>query len=163
MTDIGAALAKIPSGIFILTARHGAKRSGMLASWIMQASFEPPMITTAVRKDRFLADWLAAGAALTVNILSDDEKSMISHFGRGFRPDEEAFNGIELLDAGAEAGAGAAEGAPIIADALAFLRAEVKGKLDAGDHWIFLAQVRGGKLLREGVPMTHIRKDGMKY
>ena len=155
MTDIGAALAKIPSGIFILTARHGEKRSGMLASWIMQASFEPPMITTAVRKDRFLADWLAAGASIAVNVLSDDEKSMISHFGRGFRPDEEAFRGIELLPE--------ENGAPVITDALAYLRAEVKGKLDAGDHWIFLAQVQGGKLLRDGVPMTHIRKDGMKY
>lgn len=155
MTDIGAALGKIPSGIFILTVRSGTRSSGMLASWVMQASFEPPMLTVGVRKDRFVAEWLAGGANLAVNILSDDEKFMISHFGRGFKPDENAFAGMELLESEPEV--------PVLADALAYLVGSVEGTLATGDHVIFAVRVTSGRMLRDGVPMTHIRKDGMRY
>lgn len=155
MTDLGAAMGRIPSGIFILTATLGEKKTGMLASWIMQCSFEPPMVTAAVRKERYLVDWLRSGAKVAVNILSDDEKSMISHFGRGFDPDAPAFTGIELLES--------ATGAPVLAEALAYLEGTVAGSFETGDHVIFAIQCEQGRLLGEGRPMIHVRKDGMNY
>ncbi|MCH8993319.1 MAG: VCBS repeat-containing protein, partial [Acidobacteria bacterium] len=100
MTDIGTAIGRIPSGIFILTARKGDETTGMLASWVNQASFEPPMFTVAVQKDRYLAGWLKEGSRVALNVLSDDEKGMISHFGRGFEPGEDAFTGVELCPDG---------------------------------------------------------------
>jgi hypothetical protein len=35
--------------------------------------------------------------------------------------------------------------------------------LDSGDHRIFLAEVTGGRLLREDRPLVHVRKSGMHY
>ena len=40
-TEIAPVLGRIPSGIFILTIRHADQETGMLASWVMQAGFEP--------------------------------------------------------------------------------------------------------------------------
>jgi flavin reductase (DIM6/NTAB) family NADH-FMN oxidoreductase RutF len=155
MTPIGSALAKIPSGIFILTAQHGADRTGMLASWVMQAGFEPPMVTVAVRKGRYIADWMRDQAKVAICILSDDEKNMISHFGRGFEPGQEAFRDVELL--------GTEREVPVLKDALAYLCGTVSGEIETGDHIIFTVRITSGNLMREGAPMTHIRKDGLKY
>ena len=155
MTDIGAALGKIPSGIFIVTARHDGQSTGMLGSWVMQAAFEPPMVTVAVRKDRYLAEWLQDKAAVAVNILSDDEKNMISHYGRGFEPGADAFEGIELRDDEPDV--------PVIADALAYLVGNVEGSLETGDHIVFSLRIVRGRLMREAAPMIHVRKDGMRY
>jgi flavin reductase (DIM6/NTAB) family NADH-FMN oxidoreductase RutF len=155
MSDLGAAMGRIPSGIFILTATHGENQTGMLASWIMQCSFDPPMVTAAVRKDRYLVQWLKDGASVAVNILSEDEKNMISHFGRGFEPGAPAFTGIDLLEG--------SHSAPVLADALAYLEATVESHIETGDHVVFVLRCTGGRLLAEGQPMTHIRKDGMRY
>ncbi len=42
---LAAAVAKIPSGLAVLTATHKGRSTGMLASWVQQASFEPLMLT----------------------------------------------------------------------------------------------------------------------
>ena len=155
MSDLASALGRIPSGIFILTAKHEGKSTGMLASWVMQAAFDPPMFSVAVRKDRYLAEWLIGGASVTLNILAEDEKEMISHFGHGFGPDEDAFEGLELLDEG--------DGTPILAEALGYLQGSVVCSMETGDHILFAVTIQSGRLLRDGSPMTHIRKDGLKY
>ena len=60
LDPIAAVLGRTPSGIFVLTARAAdGRETGMLASWVQQASFEPPMVTVAVNRKRFLHDWLA--------------------------------------------------------------------------------------------------------
>lgn len=155
MTDLGAALGRIPSGIFILTASYGDKKTGMLASWVMQSSFDPPMVTVAIKNTRYLVDWLRNGARVAVNVLSEDEKSMLSHFGRGFDPDAPAFSGIELLEGETTA--------PVLADALAYLEGSVATSMETGDHVVFAIRCEKGRLLSQGQPMTHIRKDGMNY
>ena len=48
---IGAVLGRVPSGVFILTASDGqGKETGMLASWVQQAGFDPPCDTVAVNQ-----------------------------------------------------------------------------------------------------------------
>jgi flavin reductase (DIM6/NTAB) family NADH-FMN oxidoreductase RutF len=53
-----AALGRIPSGLFILTARRGTLETGMLASWVQQCSFDPPLVMAAIRRGRILESWL---------------------------------------------------------------------------------------------------------
>jgi flavin reductase (DIM6/NTAB) family NADH-FMN oxidoreductase RutF len=48
--------------------------------------------------------------------------------------------------------------------AVAFLECRVESKLDAGDHWVLLANVLSGELLRENaVTAIHFRKTGASY
>ena len=139
VSPLARALGGVPSGLFILTARRGDRASGMLASWVQQAGFEPPMLSVAMRRDRFLADWIAETGQLTLNQVGSGGKGLIRHFGKGFGPNEPAFQGVALRD---EPTAG-----PVLADALAFLDARVVGTIDGGDHRIFLAEiVAGGRI-----------------
>ena len=67
---LGAALGRIPSGLFILTLRHGERQTGLLLSWAQQCAFAPPMVSFAVREERYQLGWLKAGAAATLHVLS---------------------------------------------------------------------------------------------
>ena len=149
------ALGRVPSGLFIVTVRHEEQETGMLASWIMQAGFEPPAVTIAVRRDRYLADWLSNGTPLVVNIIADNDKSLLKQFGKGFAPGEPAFDGVEITRS--------PQNMAILAAALGHLECEVTGNLDTGDHRIVVAKVVGGRMAREGSPAVHVRKNGLRY
>lgn len=153
--QMAAALGRVVSGLFVVTARQGDKATGMLASWIQQCSFEPPQLSCAVRRDRDILRWLTDAAAFTVNILEADQTDMIAHFGRGFSLDEDAFQGIDILRP--------EQGAPILSESLAYLDCRVAGRFAAGDHDLLLGRVVAGKVLGTGQPMTHVRKSGLHY
>src|SRR5689334_19879486 len=96
VSAVAAVLGKVPSGLFILTVRHGDQETGMLASWVMQAGFEPPMVSVAVKQGRYVGEWLTAGTPFVLNALGETHKSLLSHFGRGFEPAEAAFSGLKV-------------------------------------------------------------------
>src|SRR5262249_19333680 len=146
---------RIPSGLFILTARRGAAETGMLASWVQQCSFQPPRVSVAVQPGREVAAWLTPGSPFTLNILDDSQTDMIVHFGRGFALDQPAFDGLDVVR-------GESNG-PVLSEALAYLTCEVVSRCDAGDHELFVSRVVAGRVLTEGHPMRHIRKSGMHY
>jgi flavin reductase (DIM6/NTAB) family NADH-FMN oxidoreductase RutF len=149
------ALGRVPSGLFVLTVRGPAGETGMLASWVQQCSFDPPQLTAAVRKDRFVLGWLSDGARFGVNILPEGAKALVAHFGKGFEAGEPAFTGLKV-----ERHPGTA---PVLLDAHAWLDCRVAGRFDAGDHVLILGRVVGGRVLHEGKPTTHIRKNGLHY
>jgi flavin reductase (DIM6/NTAB) family NADH-FMN oxidoreductase RutF len=153
--QLTAALGRIPSGLFIVTARQGKAETGMLASWIQQCSFDPPQIVMAIKKDRDILNWLTEEAPFTVNILDDGQTDMIIHFGRGFALNEPAFLDLEIEHPN--------DGPAVLPEALAYLECRVACRYPAGDHDLILARVVGGRLLGEGHPMTHIRKSGSHY
>jgi flavin reductase (DIM6/NTAB) family NADH-FMN oxidoreductase RutF len=156
LQGLAAALGRVPSGLFILTARQGERETGMLASWVQQCSFEPPQLSVAIRRDRDVTAWLADGAAFTLNLLAEGQTSLISHFGKGFALDEPAFTGLRV-----ERPEG---GAPVLADALGYLLCRVTGRFAAGDHDLFVAAVVGGRTLQpDGRPYVHVRKSGLRY
>src|SRR3954452_13197783 len=91
-----AALGRVPSGIFIVTAAHGGRETGMLGSWVQQCSFQPPMVGVAVQPGREIVKLLEKGAAVTVNILEASQTDMVAHFGKGFALDADAFKGLDV-------------------------------------------------------------------
>ncbi len=127
----------------------------MLASWVQQCSFEPPQLTVAVRKGRFLLDWLPPDSRFVVNVIPEGGKSLVAHFGKGFEPGEPAFEGLEVVR---PAGTGV-----VLASALAWIDCQVVQKFDVGDHVLILGHVVGGAVLHDGKPTTHHRRDGLRY
>jgi flavin reductase (DIM6/NTAB) family NADH-FMN oxidoreductase RutF len=153
--SLAAALGRIASGLFIVTARKGNATTGMLASWVQQCSFDPPQVSVCLQPGRDLAAWLTDGAGFTVNILDDTQTDMIVHFGKGFKPDEQAFSGLEIEELD--------QAGPVLSDALAWLECRVAARHVAGDHDLFIGRVLRGEMLSEGHPMVHIRRSGMHY
>jgi flavin reductase (DIM6/NTAB) family NADH-FMN oxidoreductase RutF len=155
LQDVAVALGRVPSGLFILTARDGDRETALLVSWVQQCGFEPPQVTFCVRKDRDVLPWLRDGAPCTVNVLGEGQRKYLGRFGRGFGLDEDAFAGLSVERPAGEA--------PILTDALAHLRCRIAGRCSAGDHEVLVATVVGGRQHYEGEPLVHVRKSGLRY
>jgi flavin reductase (DIM6/NTAB) family NADH-FMN oxidoreductase RutF len=153
--QLAAALGKVPSGLFILTLTRDGIDTGMLASWVQQCSFRPPQVSLAINAQRTVGPLLTKGLTLTLNILEDSQTDMIAHFGKGFAVTDSAFEGLDVTR---RPGAGA-----ILNEAIGYLDAEVVDRFPAGDHDLIVARVTAGRLLDDGHPMVHIRKNGLHY
>ncbi len=156
---IGPILGQVPSGVFILVAGNGCgRKTGLLASWIQQASFEPPQVTVAVNKSRYLADWLAVDSPVTMNQVAKGDGTLFKHFGKGFEPDENAFDGVEITSG--------ENGLPILTSAMASMEGNVVSQMEAGDHIIYLVDITSATShgdLPNAVPFVHLRKNGFNY
>jgi flavin reductase (DIM6/NTAB) family NADH-FMN oxidoreductase RutF len=152
--SIGAALAKIPSGTSIATATHEGKSTGLLASWIQQVSFEPPMVCMAVKKGRPIEGLLDARRRFVLNVVGEGGQSVFKHFSKGFAPTENAFEGlnVEQGDAGT-----------ILTDCIAHLECTVVGKHETGDHYLYVAEVTDGAAQASARPHVHVREIGFSY
>jgi flavin reductase (DIM6/NTAB) family NADH-FMN oxidoreductase RutF len=157
--QVGPVLGRIPSGLTILTAQSpDGDQTGMLASWVQQASFEPPALTVAVNTKRYLNDWLVDGSTVALSLVGESQKQFLGHFGKGFEPGEPAFEGLstELSPSGLT----------VLSDALGWLEGTVTGSIDGGDHRIYVVEITAGspgESLETEKPFVHIRKNGFGY
>src|SRR5215472_10277176 len=97
-SPLALALGRVPSGLFILTVRREGRATGMLASWVQQAGFEPPMLTVAVQRDRYVGDWIAVSGRFVLNQVRAGQKTLLRHFARSIPPEADAFEGLALRD-----------------------------------------------------------------
>ncbi|HLW66100.1 MAG TPA: flavin reductase family protein [Gemmataceae bacterium] len=155
MSDFASALGRIPSGLFIVTLRHDDAEPAMLASWVQQCSFDPPLLSVAVKKGRDIAASLTEGTRFAVNILAEGQSSIVSHFAQGKKLTDPPFDqaGVQRVDGQP----------PLLTEALAVLQCEVITTYITGDHQLFIARIQEGTLRGGGRPWVHIRKNGLNY
>ena len=161
--DLDKALGRLSGGLYVVTARQGdaegGTRSGaMVASWVSQASFDPPGITVAVAKDRAIEALMQVDDRFVLNILREDNhQGLLRHFLRRFPPGADRFAGVSTLD-------GVAAGGPVLGDALAYLGCRVAQRMEGPDHWIIYAEVEQGNVAdTEASTAVHHRKVGNHY
>ena len=153
---VGKALGRIPSGVFILTARDGAESAAMMVSWAQQAAFEPPAVSVAMHKDRPIRAMIHASGRLALSVIAEGDTSLLKKYARGVPPGQDPFDGVELIQTSG--------GLPVPAAALAWLEARVIHTCEfGGDHELLVARVTDGSVLREGASFTHLRGNGFHY
>lgn len=156
---IASVLGRMPSGLFIVTVGNKTgQETGVLASWVQQVSFDPPMFTVAVNHKRYVNNWLEERPVLGLNIISDGSTPFLKHFGAGFAPDEPAFSGINVVRSPGNL--------PMLAEALGWMEGTVRGKLVAGDHVVYAVEITAasrGPNFNDRQPYVHLRKNGFRY
>ena len=153
--QIGKALGRLASGLFIVTARHEDKEDAVLASWVNQCSFEPPAITIMLATTRPARLLVEASNAFTLNILGEDSKEMLKHFFKAPTPGVSIFKGLKVSSGH--------QGINILDDAVAYLECEVAEQVPVGDHVLYIGEIVNGKMLQGGEPYIHIRDNGFNY
>ena len=155
------ALGRLVGSLCVVTAHKGegeaALGGAMVASWVSQASFNPPGFTVAVARERAVESLLHVGDRFALNVLAAGrETGPMRQFLQPFPPGANRFAGLEL-----EASPG---GQPLLPEALAWLEARVTARMECGDHWILYAQVsHGGLLDPAGTTAVHQRRSGANY
>ena len=156
-SDLDKAIGRISGGLYIITARQGDLKGAMLASWVSQASFEPLGLSIAVAKDRAIESLMQVGDTFVLNVLEEGNyQALMKHFLKRFPPGADRFAGVETRTA--------ANGSPILADALAYLECEVVSRMECSDHWVVYSQVADGRVSKpEALTAVHHRKVGNYY
>ena len=156
-TDLDKAIGRISGGLYIITTKKGDRSGAMVASWVTQASFDPPGFTVAVAKDRAIESLLQVGDQFILNILEEGNyQTLMKHFLKRFGPGEDRFAGVNTRTAN--------NGSPILADALAYLECEVVSRMECADHWIVYNKVTDGRVSKpDGLTAVHHRKVGNYY
>ncbi len=149
---IRPALGKISSGIYVLTGTLEGEPLGMLASFIEQAGFTPPMISVAMGNDRPMRKVFESTGQFGLHVLSNENKQLMRSFsGKG-----DPFAAHEVDQS--------LEAIPQLREALAFLSCRVAGSLPAGDHTLYLAEVLDGWINpQKQEPMVRVRANGFSY
>ncbi len=156
-TTVEQAVGRLVGSLCVVTSKQDDVSSAMLASWVAQATFNPPGLTVAVAKDRAIESLMYPGSNFVLNILGEGKHlGLMKHFLKPFAPGEDRFTGISTETA--------SNGSPILSDALAYVECSVDNRMEAGDHWLVYAVVSNGKLLQsDTITAVHHRKSGTHY
>jgi flavin reductase (DIM6/NTAB) family NADH-FMN oxidoreductase RutF len=143
-----SALRLFTYGLYAVTARQGEEVAAMTANFLTQSAFEPPMVTVAVEVGSKTHRLIEASGRFAVNVFASGQRELAGQLGRKSANVPDKLAGVAWT-------AGPLTGAPILAEALAWLECEVRGRAASGDHTLFVAEVVEAGVQREGgVPLT---------
>jgi flavin reductase (DIM6/NTAB) family NADH-FMN oxidoreductase RutF len=140
------ALEKITYGLYILTTKRGKEINGMIASWVSQVSFSPPLVMAVIRRNRYSHKMVKESGVFALNVLGKDNSGLVSKFKLP-TPDEK-FKGIRWETK--------TTGAPIIGEAIAYMDCKLVNSIDTGDHTIFIGEIVDADTLKDSIPMTSL-------
>jgi len=151
------AVGRLVGSMCIVTTKGGELSGAMLASWVSQATFNPPGLTVAVAKDRAIESLLFKGNSFVLNVLPEGKHiPLMKHFLKPFDPGEDRFQDIATTEA--------SNGCPILQDALAYVECQVASRMECGDHWLLYGVATQGNVLQaDGLTAVHHRKSGTHY
>jgi len=154
---VAKALARISSGLYVVTAAHNNARSAMVASWVSQASFEPLGLTVAVAKDRAIESLMQVGDTFVLNVLGEDNyNDIMKHFLKRFAPGADRFDGVSWFPA--------KNGCPVLQQGISYMECKVISRMETPDHWVTYCEVtEGGVLEPSARTAVHRRKVANYY
>lgn len=143
-------MAHLTYGIYVLTTRFQNTVNGMIASWVSQVSYEPPLILVAVHTNRYTHDLLQKSGHFALHILAREQKAMLARF-KG--PDPEAkFSSLEWKNG--------ATGCPILADCIGSLECRMTQRLAPGNHTLFIGEVVDSIFNADRTPLCTLDYEG---
>ena len=142
-------LKTIPYGFYI-TGVVGAdgEANGFTTCWVSQVSFEPQQVVVAVRRDQRTHELMEQGGVFSLNFLDTGQEDLALRFTRPLEPENGAVGGAAYTSG--------ETGVPLFEDAFAHLECRVVGKMEAGDHTVFLGEVAAATLRRPADILTDL-------
>ena len=127
------ALRMIPYGLYVLTAESGADTAAATVNWVTQTSFAPPLVAVGVKADSHVHAVIKQASAFALNVLGKGQEAVAYTF---FKPAER--QGATISGQPYRAGS---TGAPILANAPAFVECRLVATVEKGDHSLFVGEV----------------------
>ena len=126
------ALRHFPAGVTIVTVEAAGEVHGLTVSAFVSVSPEPPLIAVCIDHRHTAYPLLEReGAVFAVSILGEHQRQLSDRFA--WVKDEDRF--------AAGSWTTAATGAPVLADALAWLDCTIAARHEAGTHSIYVGRV----------------------
>jgi flavin reductase (DIM6/NTAB) family NADH-FMN oxidoreductase RutF len=131
-------LRMIPYGLYVLTAAADDRVAAGTVNWVTQASFEPPLLAVGVKADSHAHALIKESKAFALNVLGKGQQAMAYTFFKNADKQGQTISG-EPFRSGAT-------GAPVLANAPAYVECTLEATVEMGDHSLFV-----GKVVEAGV------------
>jgi len=142
-------LQKLGYGLYVVCSKKGDKYNGQIANTIFQVSSEPPVIAVAINRQNLTHEFIDQSKVFTGSILSQDTPlNFIGNFGFKSGRQVDKFKDVHYKVGETQA--------PIVLDhTLAYLEAKMISHVEVGTHTIFVGEIIGADIVKEGEPMTY--------
>ena len=138
------ALGKMTYGIYVLTTFYKDDINGMIASWVAQVSYDPPLVMAAVHPHRYSHQMIGQSGSFALHIIARHQGEFLSRF-KGDDPGRK-FDGIQW-----EKGK---TGCPLLKDCIAFAECTVKEVYTPGNHTLYVGEIVNANCFSDGHPFT---------
>ncbi|MFY9973300.1 MAG: flavin reductase family protein [Chromatiaceae bacterium] len=134
--------------LWLVTARHGGRRGGLIATFAVRASIvgELPRMAVGIAKHHHTWRLIEGSGAFAVHLLRADDLGAVWRFGLASGHDTDKLSGLPDQRT--------PDGNPLYPEALAWLDCRVEARMDTGDRTLYLTEVSGGAVLAKGPALT---------
>jgi len=143
------AFENLSYGLYIVTSRNEDRLNGQIVNTVIQVTSEPPRVAVIINKKNLTHEYISKSRLFGVSVL--EEGAPLIFFGPfGFRSgrDYDKFSKVEFKQG--------TTGCPLITEySLSLLEAKVIEQIDVGTHTVFIGDVVGSEVLKEGRPLTY--------
>jgi flavin reductase (DIM6/NTAB) family NADH-FMN oxidoreductase RutF len=141
---------QLSHGVYVIGVSDGEHQNAFTAAWVMQVSFDPPLLAISINPEHYSYQLLQTGGVCTVNVLGQNQYAIAEHFGRSAKDKMAGFRWQKDET-----------GAPVLAESLAYFDCEVSHYADAGDHKIAVCKVIAAARLNAGRPLLYNQTGAM--
>lgn len=140
-------LRMFSNGMYIVTSRSGERYSAATVTWVSQASFSPPLIMTAIRRESNAFKCLVESGVAAVHILGAHQQALAAKFFRPTRVADGLLNGEPFVEGKTSV--------PVLTGIPAFIECSVRQIVDTGgDHAVVILEVAHAECRTEVTPLT---------
>lgn len=137
-------IGRFASGVTVVTAEAEGELRGMTANAFVSVSLEPPLVLVSVDKKAHMHALLKPGQRYGVSILAEDQAAYSTHFAGWKQP------GLQPVFV-------RKEGVPLLEGAVAHIVAEVVDPHEAGDHTLYIGEVKHLSFDEARAPLLYYR------
>jgi flavin reductase (DIM6/NTAB) family NADH-FMN oxidoreductase RutF len=140
--------------VYLVSARAGDERGGMIASWVTQATLsgEHPRVLAVISARTRTQRLIEASGRFALQLLDEGQTDVVARFALPPAPGTDKWEGYEAARTGS--------GLPLVAGGCGFVACEVADRLPTGDRVVYLGNVveehteDGRQPLRESVALA---------
>ena len=135
--DWEAAFAQMTYGIYVLTTKYQDTINGMIASWVSQVSYDPPLIMVAVHPNRYSHKLIEKSRAFALHVLLKPQKEHLNRF-KG-QDTSAKFSKLQWKYG--------KTGSPVLKECAAYFECNVLSAYQPGNHTLYIAKVIDAHIL----------------
>ncbi len=148
VTAASTLLAWMDREVWLVTARAGEQRGGLIATFVSQATIVPdlPRVVVGLANQHHTRGLVETSGCLALHLLSEDNLDLVWQFGLVSGRDHDKFAGLETTTG--------PTGCPLLGSTVGWLDCRVETRLDVGGRTLYVAGVVEGKVTHFTQPLT---------
>ncbi len=143
-------LTKIPYGLFVIASATPQRSGAIIATWVTQVSFDPPLLAIAIEFDSAMRHLIDNAQVFSVNMLPAGSATLAKSLLRTLRETRTTEFAISP------------RGLPVLKQASDVLECKLVNSTRTGDHILYIGEILDG-FSHSDLPILTLRESGLRY